>query len=132
MELRTVDLQDPTSALPLAGVVLAFIAVALPWFELSVSPGAGATTGYESPYGIIVIVWALVALLVTFLDVEVTDKTALVTLLSGVAIVLISLARLLTLGDGLVPRGGVYLAIVAGVLVAAGGGLETYRSTKRA
>jgi hypothetical protein len=93
--------------------------VVRPWFTVIRSPVDPITPGYETTYGLVAAVGAPVVLVALVTDH--LDRTPMVVGFGGLVTAPLAVARWVPLGDGRTAAIGRYLAIVGGVLVAAGG-----------
>lgn len=115
------DPTEPADALQALGGIGAIVSIALTWVEVSASPGPiqPTTPGYETFYGVLAAVVALVVLVAIVAGL--VDQAGGVAILGGVVVAVVAGARFVTLGDGQSAGLGLYLALVAGVVMAVGG-----------
>ena len=113
------DPTKPSHGLPGIAGVFTLIAVALPWM----APTAGAmdqgTPGYQSLYGLLAAVVALVVLVAVVANPD--DRRTEISLVGGAVVVLLALARYVTLGGGVDAGLGLYVTFIAGLAMVAGG-----------
>lgn len=104
----------------LGGAVLAVVAAFLTWVQVDVGPAAAGSTGVEG-LGLLTLLLAVgVGVLVVAVDVE-WGGIALVA--GGVAIALVALVEFVDLDGAAGPGIGLYLTILAGLVVAGSGWL---------
>ena len=111
------DPTEPSQGLPAVGAVFTLIAVALPW--IAATPGDQTTPGYRTLYGLLAAVVALVVLIAVVADPA--DRRTEVSLVGGAVVVLLALARYVTLGGGFDAGLGLYVTFIAGLAMVAGG-----------
>lgn len=119
------DTSLPTGAkVGVAGGAVAGVATFLPWFGAEVRAGPAdvstAAAGVETVGGLLVLVVAAAVVAVPFL-LEWDRTTVLGVLAGGAVVVLATLARFADLGGVTGARVGLYLALVGGLVVLAGG-----------
>lgn len=104
------------------GAVLALVAAFLPWFGAD-APVAGVnpppTDGVDTTIGLLVVLIALVAL--AALVVLAKERADVVAAGSGAAVFLLAGLKFIDLEGATDPKVGLYLTLVAGIVLAAGG-----------
>ena len=114
---REFEPTEPSQGLPAVAAVFSLIGVALPW--IAATPGDQTTPGYRTLYGLLAAVVALVVLVAVVADPA--DRRTEVSLVGGAVVVLLALARYVTLGGGVDAGLGLYVTFIAGLAIVAGG-----------
>jgi uncharacterized membrane protein len=110
------DPTEPSQGLPGVAAVFTLIAVALPWI---VTTAGSVDPGYRTLHGLLAAVVALVVLVAVVADPD--DRRTDVSLVGGAVVVLLALARYVTLGGGFDAGLGLYVTFIAGLAMVAGG-----------
>ena len=110
------DPTEPSQGLPGVAAVFTLIAVALPWM---VTTAGSVEPGYRTLHGMLAAVVALAVLVAVVADPD--DRRTEVSLVGGGVVVLLALARYVTLGGGFDAGLGLYVTFIAGLAMVAGG-----------
>ncbi|MBX0323913.1 hypothetical protein EGH21_12820 [Halomicroarcula sp. F13] len=124
--MPSLDLDRPDGVI-FAGVLLTVVSTFLPWRRPGGAlPDATATAGYEG-LGFLAVVAAL-AVFATAAVMRHDRTSALVAVGGGLGVLALALVEFLRLGGPMRPGVGLFLALVAGVVVSAGGllGVRAY------
>lgn len=122
---------ESTDALTLAGAAVAILGAILPWITAGFSAGpidvSTAVAGIDTTLGQVTAIVALLAAVLPFaLEAAAVRGTAVG--LAGVVVVLAGLVQLVDLGGVTGAGVGLYVSILGGAILAAGGALA-YRAT---
>jgi hypothetical protein len=106
-------------AVTLAGAVGVLVGVALPWLKMTTSPVTPTPAGYETIYGVLAGVVALVVLVAAVTDRA--ERRWTVALLGGAIVVPLAAVPLVALEGRRPPAIGLYVALASGLLTVLGG-----------